>query len=64
MGDDTAKEEENSDDHHLLEMNDIIEPLAETWLSKWLRAREYFGPNRERLFPVETRNHLGRGVRR
>lgn len=41
-----------TDDEHLLQMNDILEPLPDTWLQgKWPRAKTYFGPGRERLGP-------------
>jgi serine/threonine protein kinase len=41
-----------TDDHHLLQMNDILELLPDTWLEeKWPRAKNFFGPNRERLGP-------------
>jgi non-specific serine/threonine protein kinase len=42
---------DSDDDDHLLELNDVIESLPESWLSKWPRAHKYFGPNRERLVP-------------
>ena len=45
-------EDEEADDDHLLELNDILEPLPDSWLlEKWPRAHKYFGPNRERLSP-------------
>ena len=45
-------EDEEADDDHLLELNDVLEPLPESWLKeKWPRASKYFGPNRERLNP-------------
>lgn len=41
-----------TDDEHLLQMNDILEPLPDIWLQeKWPRANAYFGPGRERLGP-------------
>lgn len=43
---------ETADDEHLLQMNDILQPLPDVWLQeKWPRARNYFGAGRERLGP-------------
>ncbi|CRG86382.1 hypothetical protein PISL3812_03388 [Talaromyces islandicus] len=42
---------DQDDDDHLLDLNDVIEPLPDSWLSKWPRAYKYFGPNGERLVP-------------
>lgn len=41
----------DTDDDHLLDLNDVIEPLPNSCLCKWPRAHKYFGPNRERLVP-------------
>jgi PAS domain-containing protein len=47
-----GSEDESADDDHLLELNDILEPLPDSWLKeKWPRAGKFFGPNRERLNP-------------
>ncbi|KAH0848644.1 Serine/threonine-protein kinase SRPK [Fonsecaea pedrosoi] len=44
---------ESTDDEHILQMNDILEPLPDVWLQKtWTRAGKYFGPGRERLGPI------------
>lgn len=48
IGDDSQEE---ADDDHLMELNDILEPLPDSWLEKWPRSHLYFGPNRERLNP-------------
>ncbi|KAI9758255.1 MAG: hypothetical protein M4579_003114 [Chaenotheca gracillima] len=48
MGDDS---QEDADDDHLLELNDVLEPLPDSWLAKWLWASMWFGPDRERLNP-------------
>ncbi|QKX57219.1 uncharacterized protein TRUGW13939_04327 [Talaromyces rugulosus] len=53
-GDDRA----DTDDDHLLELNDVIEPLPDLWLSKWPRAHKYFGPNRERLVPEDEDENM------
>lgn len=42
---------DEADDDHLLDLNDVIEPLPDSWLSKWPRSHKYFGPNRERMMP-------------
>ena len=43
---------ETTDDEHLLQMNDILEPLPDIWLQeRWPRAKTYFGSARERLGP-------------
>ena len=48
----SSDEEESADDDHLLQMNDILDPLPDTWLKeKWSRANKHFGSNRERLGP-------------
>lgn len=49
----TRDEDERADDDHLLDLNDILEPLPDAWLQqdKWPRASLYFGPHRERLDP-------------
>ena len=49
MIDDDSQEE--ADDDHLMELNDILEPLPGSWLEKWPRSHLYFGSNRERLNP-------------
>jgi serine/threonine protein kinase len=46
-------EKDDADDDHLLDLNDIIEPLPESWMLKWPRAHKYFGPNGERFLPAE-----------
>lgn len=44
---------ESTDDEHLLQMNDILEPLPDIWLQKmWPRAGNYFGSGRKRLGPI------------
>ena len=44
-------EDDETDDDHSLELNDVLNPLPDSWLKeKWPRANKYFGPNRERLF--------------
>jgi serine/threonine protein kinase len=44
---------EDADDEHLLQMNDILEPLPDIWLQgMWPRAGKYFGSGRERLGPI------------
>ncbi|OJD11941.1 CMGC/SRPK protein kinase [Emergomyces pasteurianus Ep9510] len=48
MGDDSQEE---ADDDHLMELNDVLEPLPDSWLHKWPRSHLFFGPNRERLDP-------------
>ncbi|KAI9830155.1 MAG: hypothetical protein M1819_005832 [Sarea resinae] len=48
MGDD---EKDEADDGHLQDLNDILEPLPDAWMSKWPRSHHYFGPNRERIIP-------------
>ncbi len=37
------------DDDHLIQLTDIIHPLPETLLSRWLRASKHYDPNGERL---------------
>ncbi|RMD39982.1 hypothetical protein DV735_g5141, partial [Chaetothyriales sp. CBS 134920] len=51
---------ESTDDDHLLQMNDILEPLPDSWLQgKWPRASTYFGPGGERIGPPsETEDGL------
>jgi hypothetical protein len=47
-----GSEDESADDDHLIELNDVLEPLPGFWLKeKWPRAAKFFGPNRERLNP-------------
>lgn len=48
MGDDSQEE---ADDDHLLEFNDILGPLPDSWMEKWPRSHLWLGPNRERLNP-------------
>jgi non-specific serine/threonine protein kinase len=56
MGDDS---QEGADDDHLKELNDILEPLPDSWLAKWPRSHLYFGPNRERLNPIREEVDIG-----
>ena len=52
-----GNEDESADDDHLLELNDVLEPLPDSWLKeKWPRADRFFGPNRERLNPYSEEN--------
>jgi len=47
-----GSEDESADDDHLVELNDVLEPLPDFWLKeKWPRAGKFFGPNRERFNP-------------
>ena len=57
MGDD---DKDDADDGHLMDLNDILEPLPDAWLKKWPRADKWFGPDRERLDPqgAETGNYV------
>ncbi|PGG97446.1 CMGC protein kinase [Helicocarpus griseus UAMH5409] len=45
--------QEEADDDHLLSLNDILEPLPDSWLEKWPRPHLHIGPSRERLPPPE-----------
>lgn len=46
---------ETTDDEHLLQMNDLLEPLPDIWLQeRWPRAKNYFGSGRERLGPTHV----------
>ncbi|KAF2230641.1 serine/threonine-protein kinase SRPK3 [Viridothelium virens] len=45
------EERDGADDDHLLDLNDVLEPLPDAWLKKWERADKWFGTNRERLNP-------------
>jgi non-specific serine/threonine protein kinase len=50
MGFDTPEE---TDDSHFLELNDVIEPIPDSWLAKWPRSHLHFDPNCKRLRPPE-----------
>lgn len=41
--------DEETNDEHLIQITDMIQPLPETLLSKWSRRASYYGPNGERL---------------
>jgi serine/threonine protein kinase len=40
--------QEETDDSHFLELNDVIEPIPDAWLTKWPRSHLHFGPDRLR----------------
>ena len=48
------EDKDDVDDDHLLALNDILEPLPDSWLSKWPRSQKWLGPNRERLQPGKS----------
>lgn len=44
-------EVDDTDDDHLLELNDILGDLPDDMMAAWTRSEMWFGPNRERLNP-------------
>jgi serine/threonine protein kinase len=53
IGDD---EDDQADDDHLLDLNDVLQPLPDAWLAKWPHAHRYFGRDRERLDAAAPEN--------
>lgn len=45
------KEQEDTDDDHLVQLNDVIRPLPDSMMEAWPRASKWYGPNRQRLQP-------------
>lgn len=45
------KDQEDTDDDHLIQLNDIIRPLPESILEAWPRAGKWYTPDRQRLQP-------------
>jgi serine/threonine protein kinase len=45
------QEQDETDDDHLVQLNDILRPLPESMMELWPRARKFFGPQRQRLQP-------------
>lgn len=41
--------DETTNDEHLIQVTEMLQPLPETLSSKWPRASSYYGPNGERL---------------
>lgn len=45
------KEQDDTDDDHLIQLNDVIRPLPDSIMAAWLRASKWYGPDRQRLQP-------------
>jgi serine/threonine protein kinase len=45
------QEQDDTDDDHLIQLNDIIRPLPDWMMQAWPRASKWYGPNRQRLQP-------------
>jgi serine/threonine protein kinase len=44
-------EQDNTDDDHLVQLNDVIRPLPDWIMQAWPRASKWYGPGRQRLQP-------------
>lgn len=53
IGDD---EQEEADDHHILDFIDVLGPLPEHLMAKWSRQDKWIGPGGERFQPSEPEN--------
>lgn len=45
------EEEDDTDDDHILQLNDVIRPLPDSMIQAWPRVNKWYGPNRQRLQP-------------
>lgn len=45
------KEQEDTDDDHLIQLNDVIRPLPDSILESWPRASKWYTADRQRLQP-------------
>jgi serine/threonine protein kinase len=45
------QEQDDTDDDHLIQLNDVICPLPEWMMQAWPRASKWYGPDRQRLQP-------------
>lgn len=43
--------QDEADDDHLLQLNNIIQPLPDSIMAAWSHASMWFGPNRQQLAP-------------
>ncbi|KAH8722355.1 kinase-like domain-containing protein, partial [Phaeosphaeriaceae sp. PMI808] len=45
------QEQDDADDDHLIQMDDIIEPLPDSVMERWTRASMWYRQDRQRLQP-------------
>lgn len=45
------QEQDDTDDDHLVQLNDVLRPLPESMMDLWPRAKKWYGPNHQRLQP-------------
>jgi serine/threonine protein kinase len=45
------KEQDDTDDDHLIQINDVIRPLPDWMMQAWPRASKWYGSHRQRLQP-------------
>jgi serine/threonine protein kinase len=45
------KEQEDTDDDHLVQLNDVLRPLSDSMMELWPRASKWYTPDRRRLQP-------------
>ncbi|KAF2847505.1 kinase-like protein [Plenodomus tracheiphilus IPT5] len=45
------KEQDDTDDDHLVQLNDVIRPLPDSMMQAWPRAGKWYGEDRQRLQP-------------
>jgi serine/threonine protein kinase len=45
------KEQDDTDDDHLVQLNDVIRPLPDSMMQAWPLASKWYGSNRQRLQP-------------
>lgn len=47
------KEQDDTDDEHLIQLNDVIRPLPDWMMQAWPRAGKWYTPDRQRLQPYD-----------
>jgi serine/threonine protein kinase len=45
------EEQDDTDDDHLIQLNDVICTLPDSMIQAWPRASKWYGPDRQRLQP-------------
>ncbi|KAH7381550.1 kinase-like domain-containing protein [Pyrenochaeta sp. MPI-SDFR-AT-0127] len=48
------KEQDDADDDHLIQLDEIIQPLPNSMMADWPRSSKWYGPSRQRLQPYAS----------
>jgi serine/threonine protein kinase len=53
------QEQDDTDDDHLIQLNDVICPLPEWMMQAWPRASKWYGPDLDKLFEENRSPEIG-----